>query len=107
MRKSVLIAIGVFALGGAVSPAAVSTAFAAETQWQKDHPRRAQVNSRLKNQVKQGDMTKAQAAKLHKDDRQIRKEERAMASQNGGHVTKAEQRSLNQQENAVSRQIGK
>ena len=89
-------------------------AYAAETQWQKDHPRRTQVNSRLKNQnarlknqVKQGDMTKAQAAKLHREDRGIRKEERAMASQNGGHITKAEQRSLNQQENAVSRQIGK
>ena len=30
-----------------------------------------------------------------------------MASQNGGHITKQEQRTLNQQENAVSRQIGK
>ena len=28
-----------------------------------------------------------------------------MASQNGGHITKQEQRTLNQQENAVSRQI--
>jgi len=30
-----------------------------------------------------------------------------MASQNGGHITKQEQKTLNQQENAVSRQIGK
>jgi hypothetical protein len=30
-----------------------------------------------------------------------------MASQNGGHITKQEQRTLNQQENAVSRQIGR
>ena len=87
---------------------------AAETQWQKDHPRRTQVNQRLANQnqrikkeVKEGEMTKAQAAKLHKEDRQIRKEERSMASQNGGHITKQEQKTLNQQENAVSRQIGK
>ncbi len=29
-----------------------------------------------------------------------------MASQNGGHITKSQQRILNQQENAVSRQIG-
>jgi hypothetical protein len=28
-----------------------------------------------------------------------------MAAQNGGHITKAEQRALNQEENAVSRQI--
>jgi len=30
-----------------------------------------------------------------------------MAAQNGGHITKQEQRTLNQQENQVSRQIGK
>ena len=41
------------------------------------------------------------------EDRQIRKEERAMASQNGGHITRQEQKTLNQQENQVSREIGK
>ena len=30
-----------------------------------------------------------------------------MASQNGGHISKSEQTVLNQQENSVSRQIGK
>jgi hypothetical protein len=72
------------------------------------------VNQRLNNQdkrinkeVKEGEITKAQAAKLHKEDRQIRKEERLMASQNGGHITKQEQKTLNRQENAVSKQIGK
>ena len=30
-----------------------------------------------------------------------------MASTNGGHITKAEQRALNQQENQVSREIGR
>ena len=90
------------------------SAFAADTQWEKTHPRREQVNARLANQnarikteVKEGDLTKAQAAALHKEDHQIRKEERLMASQNGGHITKAEQKVLNQQENAVSKQIGK
>ncbi len=29
-----------------------------------------------------------------------------MASQNGGHITKQEQKTLNQQENGVSKQIG-
>jgi len=86
----------------------------ADTQWQKDHPRREQVNNRLANQNKrikqerkEGEITKAQAAKLHKEDHAIRQEERTMASTNGGHITKAEQKSLNQQENQVSRQIGK
>ena len=85
---------------------------AAETQWQKDHPRRTQVNQRLKNQngrirqgEKNGTLTPQQAGQLHKEDRQIRQEERDMASQNGGHITKLEQRTLNQQENKVSEQI--
>jgi hypothetical protein len=85
-----------------------------DNQFQKTHPRREQVNQRLANQnkrikheVKEGEMSKARAAKLHKEDRQIRREERLMAAQNGGHITKQEQKTLNQQENKVSAQIGK
>ena len=98
----------------AATAASLSTGAFAETQWQKDHPRRTEVNGRLNNQNqrikterKEGEITKSQAAKLHKEDHQIRKEERAMASQNGGHITKQEQRTLNQQQNGVSKQIGK
>jgi len=102
-----------------VSAAALTLALAgiagtamADTKWQQHHPRREQVNNRLANQnrrihqdVKNGTLTRRQAAALHKDDHQIRQEERDMASQNGGHITKSEQRVLNRQENAVSRQI--
>lgn len=106
----------ILALAAVVGFFAYSTgsAIAADTQWQKNHPRREQVNDRLANQnkrikeeVKEGDMTKAQARKLHRDDRQIRHEERAMARRNGGHITKIEQKTLNRQENAASKQIGK
>ncbi|MBV8502189.1 MAG: hypothetical protein JO006_17105, partial [Paucibacter sp.] len=62
---------------------------------------------RIKDEVKEGEMSKAKAAKLHKEDRQIRQEERDMAAQNGGHITKSEQKVLNQQENKVSKEIGK
>jgi hypothetical protein len=86
---------------------------AADGQWAKSHPRRAQVNGRLANQnrrihkeVKEGEITKGQAAQLHAQDHAIRQEERTMASTHGGHITKAEQRALNQQENQVSREIG-
>lgn len=81
--------------------------------WAQQHPRRAEVNHRLANQnrrihqeVKEGELSKGQAATLHRDDHAIRQEERDMARQNGGHITKSEQHVLNQQENAVSRQIG-
>jgi hypothetical protein len=108
MRKSVAVTIATLAL------AVLAGNAAAASQWAKDHPRREQVNGRLDNQnrrinqeVREGEITKGQAAKLHREDRQIRREERTMASQNGGHITKAEQKALNQQENAVSRQIGR
>ena len=108
IRKALTVAAATLALSGLVTNAL------ADTQWQKNHPRREQVNNRLANQNKrinqerrEGEITKAQAQKLHSEDRAIRREERTMAGTNGGHITKAEQKSLNQQENQVSRQIGK
>ena len=84
----------------------------AETTWQKNHPRRTQVNHRLHNQsrrihhdVRNGSMTHRQARTAHREDHQVRQEERDMARQNGGHLTRPEQRVLNRQENAISSQI--
>ena len=106
-RAIALVASTVFIAGAASSALA-------ETAWEKNHPRRDQVNDRLAKQnrrinkeLKEGEITKAQADKLHKEDRQIRQEERDMASQHGGHITKQEQKVLNQQENAISKQIGR
>ena len=84
----------------------------AETQWQKNNPRRTEVNDRLAVQharvnqkVDSGKMTAAQGAQIKHEDHQVRQEERDMAAQNGGHITKQEQRTLNRQENAISNQI--
>jgi Spy/CpxP family protein refolding chaperone len=105
-RKRLTFAAALVMLAGVVGTAS------AETTWQKNHPRRTQVNHRLNNQnrrihndVKAGTLTKSQAGALHKDDHQVRQEERDMASQNGGHITKPEQRVLNHQENGISSQI--
>lgn len=88
--------------------------FAQDGKWSKRHPRRDQVNDRLMNQnkrikeeVKEGDITKSQATDLRKRDRSIRMQERRMASGNDGHLTKEEQERLNRRENNVSRKIGK
>jgi Skp family chaperone for outer membrane proteins len=114
VSRGALLAVAV-AFAGTSSIAFAETAPAATGagQWAKDHPRRAQVNGRLanqnrriKNEVKEGEITKGQAAQLHAQDHAIRKEERTMASTNGSHITKTEQRALNQQENQVSREIG-
>ncbi len=95
-----------------ISIAALAGSASAEDTWQKNHPRRTQVNHRLANQnkrinadVKDGTMSKSQAAAVHHEDHQVRQEERDMASQNGGHITKSEQNVLNQQENGISNQI--
>ncbi|HEY1312880.1 MAG TPA: hypothetical protein VGE92_03340 [Steroidobacteraceae bacterium] len=95
-----------------VSLAALAGTASAETTWQKNHPRRTQVNHRLNNQnkrihqdVKDGTLSKSQAAGLHKEDHQVRQEERDMAGQNGGHISKGEQKVLNGQENQISKQI--
>ncbi|KAB8057091.1 MULTISPECIES: hypothetical protein [Janthinobacterium] len=109
MKTTVLSAITVIVLASAAA-----SSFAAETTWQKNHPRREQVNNRLAHQnarihkeVKEGEISKGQAAALHREDRSIRREERSMAKLDNGHITKADQRALNQQENVVSKQIGK
>ena len=98
---------GAFALG-------IAGSAMADTPWQKAHPRREQVNNRLNRQnyrinqeYKEGEITQQQAYQLHKQDWQIRQEERDMASQNGGHITRLEQATLNQQENRVSQEIGR
>ncbi len=90
-----------------------SSAAFAESDWSKTHPRRDQVNDRLKHidqrvhtEVKEGDMSKQQAKALYQQDHQIRQEERDMASQNNGHISKQEQHTLNQQENALSKSVG-
>lgn len=104
------IAVVLLTLGVVAGTAGLANA---ET-WNQAHPRRAEVNARLANQnqrinqeLREGEITRGQARALHGQDRFIRNEERFMARQNGGHITRAEQRSLNQQENAVSREIGR
>lgn len=91
------------ALFGTVSLAAQAQSF------DQTHPRRAEVNARLKEQnaritngVKDGQLTHGEAKAMRADDRAMRAEERADASVNGGHITRAEQRNLNRQENANS-----
>ncbi len=80
--------------------------------WRGSHPRRVEVNSRLENQhdriaagLHDGQLSQSEAQSLAREDHSLRLEERNMASFDNGHITKADQRSLNQQENAISEQI--
>lgn len=100
-------------IAGTLFALSTTTAALAATPWERSHPRRDQVNDRLATQnrrihrqVRDGDLTKARAVSLHRQDRKVVGEERLMASQSGGHITKLEQAALNQQENRISTRIG-
>ena len=109
MKTAILSAIVLQSLASAAA-----SSVAAETTRQKHHPRREQVNHRLAyqaaridNEVRQGEISKGQAARLQREDRSIGREARSVAKLDNGHISKVEQRALKQQENAVSKQIGK
>ena len=110
-KLSTFLMAGVTAL---VLGAGVSASAFADTPWQQNHPRREQVNDRLARQdhrinheYREGEISRGQARQLHREDHQVRGEERRMASRNGGHITRGEQVALNRQENHISRQIGR
>ena len=78
----------------------------------KEHPRRAEVNGRIRNQqrrihegVKNGTMTKEEAKSERKDLRGVKREERSMVKANGGHLTKEETKDINGQLNKNSKDI--
>jgi hypothetical protein len=107
MKRSILFA-------ATLTVAGLGLASSAEAGWRADHPRRAEVNARLANQDrrihqerKEGEITAVQAHDLHAQDRAIRAQERTDASLHNSHITRAEQAQLNQEENQVSKQIGR
>lgn len=80
--------------------------------FQQNHPRRAEVNQRVRNQnqrirqgVASGKLTTAQAQQLHSADASVKANERADVKANGGYLTKSEQQGFNQQLNANSKAI--
>ena len=102
------------AVAATVSLACLAAPAMADTPWQAHHPRREEVNNRLGNQnarirqeVREGEMSRAKAARLHAADHRIRMQERRNAARNDGHITKREQARLNRRENRVSRRIGR
>ncbi len=79
----------------------------------KGHPRVNEVNKREDNQErritqerKSGEITAAQAHADRSNLRAINQEKHQMRKQDGGHLTKADQKSLNQQLNQNSNAIG-
>ena len=106
IKRALLIVL----FGAAASLAVAGSASA--NPWNWHHPRRAEVNHRLAFQdrrinhdFRDGRISFHQARYLHGEDRMIRHQERFDARFDRGHVTRADQRALNRDENGVSRQI--
>ena len=105
-KRALLIAL--FGAAGAIATAGAASA----NPWDLHHPRRAEVNHRLAVQdmrinrdYRDGRISLRQAHYLHAEDRMVRHQERFDARFDRGHITRADQRALNQDENGVSRQI--
>lgn len=108
VSKAITLVMGLAFVGASIGAAAAST------PWQRTHPWRVQVNDRLANlnrrinvERRDGELTPWQARALHGETRAIRSEERAVAGFDHTHLTRAEHRTLNRQENMVSREIGR
>lgn len=104
----------VTALGAATLLLAGASGANAATRWQHHHPWRAQVNHRLARQNhritqerREGELSRGEAHHLRVEDRHIRAQERFDASHHRSHLTRAEHRRLNHEENGVSRHIGR
>ena len=78
------------------------------------HPRVNQVNRREANQQKRigngvanGKLTSKQASHLEKRQTAVQNREKRDMAKNNGHLTKAEQRGINRQQNRISHSIAK
>jgi len=78
------------------------------------HPRVNQVNGREQNQqnrigngVKNGTLNSKQAANLENRETAVQNREKKDMAAHNGHLTKAEQRGINRQQNRISKSIYK
>lgn len=98
-----------------VSAAMAATAGAsANPYWHHRYPAREEVNARLAHlnhrigeERREGEIGAREARYFHGEAHFIRAQERFEARLDGGHLTRAEYRSLNQEENGLSHQIGR
>ena len=99
---------------GLSAATAVTASASADTYWQYRHPAREEVNVRLthldrriRDERREGEISGREARHLCHEDRFIRAQQRFDAGFDRGHLTSAEYRALNQEENGLSRQIGR
>ena len=106
-----------FALAAVLGVSAVfgiAASASADTAWQYRHPGREEVNGRLASlnrricdERREGEISGREARYLHGEDRLVLAQERFDARFDRGHLTRGDYRTLNQEENGLSYQIGR
>ncbi len=107
------LAVGGLMLAGSAS-AQTSTSGAGPGVVDPGHPRVNEVNRREQNQqnrigngLESGKLNSKQATNLEKRETSVQNREKKDMSQHNGHLTKAEQKGINRQQNRISKSIYK
>ncbi len=108
-----VLAVGGLMLAGSAS-AQTTTSGAGPGVVDPGHPRVNQVNGReerqqqrIANGVQSGKLNSRQTAHLEKRETSVQNREQRDMAKNNGHLTKAEQKGINRQQNRISKSIYK
>ena len=113
--KSLLtLAVGGLMIAGSAAAQTSTTSGAGPGVVDPGHPRVNQVNrrenrqqQRIGNGIKSGKLNSQQATNLEKRETSVQNREKKDMAQHNGHLTKAEQRGINRQQNRISKSIYK
>ena len=105
--------LGLLLVGLAALAVAAPSFARGDHRFEAHHPRRDQVldrsqfqNRRITRQVREGELTHAQAHTLRRNDARIAGREQYLARRNGGYITKKQQAHLNRRLDNNSKRIG-
>jgi Skp family chaperone for outer membrane proteins len=105
---------GLMFAGSAAAQTATTTSGAGPGVVDPGHPRVNEVNQRAENQQKRianginnGTMSPRETANVEKREASVQKQEQNDMAKHNGHLTKVEQRQLNQRQNRISHSIYK
>jgi hypothetical protein len=105
---------GLMVAGSAAAQTATTTSGAGPGVVDPGHPRVNEVNRREQNQqnrigkgIQNGKLNSKQATNLEKRETSVQNREQKDMAQHNGHLTKAEQKGINRQQNRISKSIYK
>ena len=111
MGSALLISTAMLAQDSSSTPTPASTGAPAASTPEHKKPTVAQrkryQQRRIAQGVKSGELTPGETAKIEKQEKALNQEERDMRKMDNGHLTKQDRKTLNQQQNHLSKEIYK